>query len=136
MIETPRTFWTFADLHVILIVVIHISMSSPLAHRILPIAYFVDQQIEYVTDNDRDAEALSCRVEGTVIVKRELQRSPGRQKAVGNQTFQTPKRSGRSNVSNISPAPDVSGVSESETFRYISSVPDAPDISNVSTLDL
>ncbi|MDB5341991.1 MAG: hypothetical protein JWP89_368 [Schlesneria sp.] len=105
-------------------------MPSLLPHRVLPTAYFVDQQIAYVTDNDRDAEALSCRVDGTVIIKRELPRSPSRQ------TFQSPKRSGRSNVRNVSPTADVSGVSESETFQYVSDAPDISNVSDVSTLDL
>lgn len=115
-------------------------MQSSFPHRVLPIAYFVDKQIAYVTDNDRDAEALSCRVEGTVVVNRgESPRSPARQPAVSKPTFQTPQRSGRSNVRNASRTRDVSDASESETLQYIpntSEVPDISDVSSVSTLDL
>ncbi len=106
-------------------------MTTPLPHRRFPTAYASDQQIVYVTDNDRDAEALSCEMESPVVSD---WRNPSIHQfgstIIIRQTSQTFETSRRSNARNVSDVRDVSDVSESAPAT---NAPDVSDSSDVQT---
>ncbi len=71
-------------------------LSTPmrsLPHQKLPLYFLVDDQIEYVTDNERDAEALACSTDGRVVVETRARAALASNVSdVSNvQTSQTPK---------------------------------------------
>lgn len=113
-----------------------------LPYRSIPVYFLVDDQIEYVTDNERDAEALSCNTGRRVVV------SKNRMSAVGEtnvsnvsdvQTFETPGRPAPSDVPDVLLRTDSLGVpdvQESETFQSFRNVSDVADVSDVSSIDL
>lgn len=115
-------------------------MHSPLPLRRFPTAYVSDQQIAYVTDNDRDAEALSCEMECPVVSDRRNQRfHPPYSTIIIRQTSQTPGTSRRSdvrNVPNVSSVPGVSDILSVSPLTNSSDVSDALGVSGTQTSPL
>lgn len=121
-------------------------MSTPLTHQRFPTAHLFQEQIAYVTDNDRDAEALSCETEYPVVVKRPknafAEPSSERQDVP---TLQTSDASEHSNVRNTSDASDIqnvfdvsgdANVSDVSSVENLPDVPDVCDIPDIQTSDL
>ncbi len=113
-------------------------MSLSISHQRFPIAYLLHEQIAYVTDNDRDAEALSCETEYPVVIKRPKETSVEPFTERPNvPTLQTSEISERSNVQDASDAPDILNVSDVSSDANVSDVPgvenhpDALDVYNV-----
>ena len=94
-----------------------------LPHQKLPVYFLVDDQIEYVTDNERDAEALGCSTGGRVVVDTTI-RAALASNVSDVQTFQTSER------------PDVPNVQTSETFQNLLDKSEARETAVISSSPL
>ena len=108
-------------------------MKTPIPHHKFPTVYLVDDQIAYVTDNERDAEALSCNTECFVVVDRKLFAvSPSRLSASVDQTPEAPKTPRRSNVRGVLNALDTSDTQVVWESRTPNGIQDALGAQGVS----
>lgn len=107
------------------------TMTSPIPHRRFPTAMVSNQQIVYVTDNDRDAEALSCEMESPVVSDlRNPSTRLGYSTIIIRQTSKTLGTSRRSNVSDVRKVFKTSSTTDSPNASDVS------DSSNVQTFTL
>ena len=105
-------------------------MPTSLPHRPLAPTIARDEQIAYVTDNVRDAEALGSRTECQVVLERRTLTVASRHQTF--QTSETPRRSKRPGVSNVSGVRDVSDVWSDSNVSDILNRAHVPNVSRVS----
>lgn len=112
--------------------------SLPLRKR--PVKNLTIRQIAYVTDNDRDAEAICHSTDSPVVLTRDAREPLRTVRNVtlpqASQTLGTSRRFGSRNVFNAQGVSNVRNVETLETPQDFSGISDAHDASDVQTPDL
>lgn len=108
-----------------------------LPHQKLPVYFRVDDQIEYVTDNERDAEALGCSTGRRVVVESRV-RAELPSNVSNVQPLQTSERPDVSDVqtSHTPQRSDVPSIQTSETFQNFIDKTEARESADISSLPL